>query len=235
MPFTIGDFHDLVRLLEQHEDWRAALRRQMLGPELLTLPDLVRQLAEAQARTERCLEGLAVRVEELAAAQLRTEGALLILADRMDGLAGGLRSAPQEVGSLSEIVGAVAEEQGERALVATLTAKGYRLTAVPGPLTIDGHGEIDVAAPVEDADGQRFWVLLEARARLHRADVTGWDRRLRDLAFRAHLEAEGVTAPILVYAFGIRVYRDAADQGRASGIGILGPQGELVAPTPWNA
>lgn len=228
MAFTIEDFHDLVRLLEQQGEWRAALRQQMLGSELLALPDLMRHLAEAQTRTES-------RVAELAEAQARTEGALLTLADRMDSLAQGLQRARQEVGSLSEIAGAVAEEQGERALVATLTAKGYRLTAIPGPLAVDRHGEIDVAAPVEDADGQRFWVLLEARARLHRGDVAGWDRRLQDPAFRAHLEAEGVTAPLLVFAFGIRVYRDAADQGRLSGIGILGPQGELVPPSPWNA
>jgi hypothetical protein len=153
----------------------------------------------------------------------------------MEDLAVGLHRTRQEVGALSELAGAVAEDRGERALVAALTAKGYRVTAAPSPLAVDGEGEIDVAAQVEDSDGRRFWALLEARARLHRRDVVGWDRRLRDSAFRALLDAEGVIAPLLVYAFGVRVYRDAAEQGRASGIGILGPRGELVATTPWNA
>ena len=55
----ITDFHDVVRLLEQHPEWRAELRRLVLTEELLALPDqiaeLTRQvtrLTEAQARTE---------------------------------------------------------------------------------------------------------------------------------------------------------------------------------------
>ncbi|MGC8785683.1 MAG: hypothetical protein ACP5RN_15030, partial [Armatimonadota bacterium] len=91
---VVEDLHDLVQLLEQHPEWRAELRRVLLGDELLQLPDLVREileilrqhseilrqhseilvehsrqiaiLIEAQQRTER-------RLEELAEAQQRTE------------------------------------------------------------------------------------------------------------------------------------------------------------------
>jgi GGDEF domain-containing protein len=66
MAFTITDFHDLVRLLEQHEEWRKELRRLLLTDELLNLPNAFREfhklvdrrfaeLAEAQRRTEEAL------------------------------------------------------------------------------------------------------------------------------------------------------------------------------------
>ena len=69
MAFTIDDFRDLVRLVEQHPEWRAELRRLVLTEELLDLPGVVRDLAEqvrllvdAQRRTDD-------RIAELAEAQ----------------------------------------------------------------------------------------------------------------------------------------------------------------------
>ncbi|MGE3913566.1 MAG: hypothetical protein AB7K36_29720 [Chloroflexota bacterium] len=66
MAFTVEDFHDLIELLAQHPEWRAELRRHVLSDELLELPALVRQLAEAQARTD-------LQIAELVAAQQRME------------------------------------------------------------------------------------------------------------------------------------------------------------------
>jgi hypothetical protein len=63
MAFTVKDFRDLVRLLEQHPEWRAELRQLLLTEEILTLPQVVRELAEevrllveAQRRAEERLE-----------------------------------------------------------------------------------------------------------------------------------------------------------------------------------
>ena len=39
MPFTMDDFHDLIRLIETRPEWRAELRRLVLTDELLTVPD----------------------------------------------------------------------------------------------------------------------------------------------------------------------------------------------------
>jgi hypothetical protein len=47
MPFTVQDFPDLLRLLEQHPEWQAEMRRHVLTEELLELPALVRRLTEA--------------------------------------------------------------------------------------------------------------------------------------------------------------------------------------------
>jgi hypothetical protein len=66
---TINDLHDLVRLLREHPEWQAELRRLILTDELLELPSLVRQLVEAQRRTEE-------QVAQLTEAQRRTEEAL---------------------------------------------------------------------------------------------------------------------------------------------------------------
>ena len=63
MSFTVAEFHDLVRLVEERPEWRAELRRLVLTEELLALPEQVahlrrdteqgfQQLATAQARTE---------------------------------------------------------------------------------------------------------------------------------------------------------------------------------------
>jgi hypothetical protein len=35
MPFELGDFQDLVRLLREHPDWREELRALLLTQELL--------------------------------------------------------------------------------------------------------------------------------------------------------------------------------------------------------
>ncbi len=46
MPFTADEFHDLIRLVEAHPEWRAELRRLVLTDELLALPEQVGVLTE---------------------------------------------------------------------------------------------------------------------------------------------------------------------------------------------
>ena len=41
MPLTAAEFHDLIRLIEAHPEWRAELRRLVLTDELLALPQQV--------------------------------------------------------------------------------------------------------------------------------------------------------------------------------------------------
>jgi len=102
MPFSVKDLHDLVRLLEQHPEWRAELRRLLLTEEILSLPQVVRELAqevkllaEAQRRTEQRLEELALaqrateqRLEELAVAQRDTEQTVRALVRDVAGVKG---------------------------------------------------------------------------------------------------------------------------------------------------
>ena len=77
MTFTVDDFQDLIRLLEQRPEWRAELRRHVLSEELLELPAVVRQLAEQlialTARLDRLAEQLETAIDRLVEAQGRTE------------------------------------------------------------------------------------------------------------------------------------------------------------------
>jgi hypothetical protein len=99
MAFTVEDFQDLLRLLEQHPEWRAELRRHVLTEELLTLPALVQQLAER-------LDTLAARVDALAQAQARTEAQLESLAESVRQL---VAQGSEHTARLGELTGELLE------------------------------------------------------------------------------------------------------------------------------
>ncbi len=92
MAFTIQDFEDLVRLMEEKPEWRARMRPLILTDELLQLPNLVRQLAESVQRlseefaayrqlTDQRFAETNQRIAELAEAQRRTEQRLQQLSE----------------------------------------------------------------------------------------------------------------------------------------------------------
>lgn len=56
MAFTVNDFRSFVHLVYEHPEWRAELRQLVLTENLLALPQVVQELAEAQARTEATVE-----------------------------------------------------------------------------------------------------------------------------------------------------------------------------------
>lgn len=68
MPFTIEEFCDLVRILEEKFEWRPALRRLVLTDGLLSLLEQVAKLSMYRRR----------RSQELAATQTRTGVAELV-------------------------------------------------------------------------------------------------------------------------------------------------------------
>lgn len=63
MAFTIRDFDDLIRLLDERPEWRDALRRRVFTDELIELPRVTRELADAQIQS---LDQLTQRVDQLA-------------------------------------------------------------------------------------------------------------------------------------------------------------------------
>ncbi|MBM3145903.1 MAG: hypothetical protein FJ010_13240, partial [Chloroflexi bacterium] len=172
MTFTVSDFHTLVEMAYKHPEWRAELRQLVLTDEILSLPQVVRELAEAQrelaaaqARTEQRVEELAEAQRELAAAQVRTEQRVEELAeaqkrseDRLsrveaavEKLAIAQARTETELRDLSNRVGSTEEEEAEGVLRVVLEAKGYRLVGEPFNLRMDG--DVDVVLPLEDADG----------------------------------------------------------------------------------
>lgn len=117
MSFTVNDFEDLIRILEQQPLWLARLRGLVLPDQLLSLPDLIRALAEAQERTEQRLETLTIRVDALAEAQQRTEQRVAELAEaqqqaavRLGELAEAQRASEVRIDRLAELYGRLATD-----------------------------------------------------------------------------------------------------------------------------
>lgn len=62
VPFTVEEFRDLVRILEERPEWRNELRRLILTDQLLALPE---QLAELRIHTEQRFQALAAQMADL--------------------------------------------------------------------------------------------------------------------------------------------------------------------------
>ncbi|WP_054686208.1 hypothetical protein, partial [Rhodothermus marinus] len=111
MPFEIQDFHDLVRLLEAHPEWRAELRRLVLSEELLRLPELVQQLIEAHRRAEERLDRLEATAAQLVEAQRKAEERLDRLEATVAQLIEAQRKAEERLDRLEATVAQLIEAQ----------------------------------------------------------------------------------------------------------------------------
>ena len=52
MAFTVREFHDLVEILQVEPAWREELRRLILTDDILTMPQLVRELVELNRQNQ---------------------------------------------------------------------------------------------------------------------------------------------------------------------------------------
>ena len=86
MAFSVEDFQDLIRLLQERPEWRADLRRLVLTDELLALPELIRELVQAQQRTEVRVGRLEEALITLTEAQQRIENQVGRLEERVESL-----------------------------------------------------------------------------------------------------------------------------------------------------
>jgi chromosome segregation ATPase len=119
VSFTVENFRDLIKLLEEHPEWRAELRRLVLSEELLTVPDRLDRLTRAVESSEARLAAVEVALRELAAAQARTEAALARLVERVDRLEEGQTPLAARMDRLEEALVELAKRQAatEAALV----------------------------------------------------------------------------------------------------------------------
>ena len=62
---TIHTMVDLIRVLDQHPEWRAEMRRLVLSDELLTLPEIVERLGERMEQLTLRVDQLGERMEQL--------------------------------------------------------------------------------------------------------------------------------------------------------------------------
>jgi predicted nuclease with TOPRIM domain len=118
MAFSVRDFHDLVRLLETHPEWRAELRRLLLSDELLELPQLVRELAakvdalaEAQTGAEERFSQVEAALANLADAQARSEAHLGQLEQTLSRLVEAQAETQGRVNQLEQAIARLTEAQ----------------------------------------------------------------------------------------------------------------------------
>ncbi|MGH8058635.1 MAG: hypothetical protein ACREOH_15570 [Candidatus Entotheonellia bacterium] len=93
MAFEPRDFQELVRLLREHPEWREDLRMLLLTQELLELPAVVRELAEA-------VKGVADRVDRLEASQQQMAATLQGVLEVQRQLAARMGRLEDDVGDL---------------------------------------------------------------------------------------------------------------------------------------
>ncbi|MDR7570987.1 MAG: hypothetical protein QN193_10300 [Armatimonadota bacterium] len=120
MPFTVKDFQDLLRLLQERPEWRDQLRRVLLTDEILQLPramreltEEVRRLAEAQTRTEERLGRLEEAVTRLDQAVARLAEAQARTEQQLEALSAAQVQTERQVAALTETVRALVRDVGD--------------------------------------------------------------------------------------------------------------------------
>ena len=219
MAFTVQDFHDLVALLTQHPEWRAELRQLVLTEELLALPQIVRDLAEAQQRTER-------QIAQLVEVQRRTERQIVRLQD--------------DVGELKGIVLEQRYRNRAFAYFARLVRRMHTVTddelvalleeaVARGVLSEDGMDEIGRADVVvrgqrrESQSPDEVYLVVEVSWGVGPGDV---ERAVRRAALLGQTGLH--TLPVVA---GERITDEAAELARAMRVWQV-LDGRVTAPTP---
>jgi len=249
MPFTVEDFHDLLRILQERPDWREELRRQVLTEDLLSLPA---QVAELRAYTERRFQELAdaqarteTKVAELAGAQARTEAKVAELVQAQTNMTIQLTDLAQSVRTLTDGVG---ELQGITAEIEYRTkARGYfgRLLRRLHVLSADEMSALldDAVATgaLSEVDADDIALADIAMRGKHKQDGTdlyllvevSWDvgpYEVERAARRAALLAQ-LGTPVLPAVAGKRLTAEAAELARIKQVWQI-MDGYALAPEP---
>ena len=104
MAFTVEDYRDLVQLLSERPEWRSELRQLLLSNELLTLPEIVRELAKAQQRAEERLANAEERLGNVEERLSRIETAIQHLTEQVAGLTREVRELTENQRRMENIV-----------------------------------------------------------------------------------------------------------------------------------
>src|SRR3990172_559220 len=97
MSFSVEDFHDLLRLLEERPEWRVEIRRVVLTEDLLRLPE---ELARARQETEQRFQELAAGMDALAARIDALAAQVSALTVRLEALTTQVSALTGHVGTL---------------------------------------------------------------------------------------------------------------------------------------
>ena len=114
MSFTVDDYHDLIQLVHQHPEWKSELRQLLLSDELLSLPDMVRELAASHQRAEERMARAEKRLDKVEERLSRLETTVKALVEQVAQLvevqktmADDIRGLKDDVRGLKDDVGAL--------------------------------------------------------------------------------------------------------------------------------
>ena len=196
MSFTVDDYHDLVRLVQQHPEWKSELRQLLLSDELLELPGLVSKLTVSHERAEERLTKTNKRFT-------RTEEQLSEVEERLTRLESTVQKLAEQVAKLAEVQRTMVNDIG--ALKGRMLEQTYRVKAGAyfGPLLrrmrlVEPHtledtledrltaGEfrdvlrLDLLAsgePRRHSDAAEIWLAVEVSSVIDQHDVDRTERR----------------------------------------------------------
>lgn len=231
------DALEIIRQVEADAGLRAQMRAVLLGDELLQLPELVRRLAEAQARTEEQLREFQAAVERrFTALESRADavGSRFDAVDaRFDAVDGRLGRLGRDVGDLK---GRSLEDRlraDPRRYVPGRVARSVRplaaerldeLVAGLSPDDADDVNRADAVFAARLADGTDVVFVAEAAFTVHVDDIERAVRRA-GLLRRAGVDAR----PIVVAQQ--PPHQAVADKAQDLGVALVAePTGLVVAP-----
>ena len=99
--FTIDEFHDLLRLLREHPDWRDELRRQVLADEMLNLPKAMQTLAEDMVQLTERVDLLTKNMVQLTERVDQLTAQVVQLTERVDQLTAQVVQLTERVDQLT--------------------------------------------------------------------------------------------------------------------------------------
>jgi len=189
---TRRDFDDLKGMVQE------------LGRGQVEMQRAIKELSQAQTRTEERVGGLEQAMEKLAQAQTRTESSL--------------RELAQQVGKLSENIGFGLEDVARVVLPDYLAYRhNLQLEGEPGEelrrvfFEVDG-GEVEINLYGEGRrDGQRAVVLGESKSRIY-------GREVRDFAKVLAQVEPLVEGEVVRVMFGFYIHPTALREAREKGI-----------------
>ncbi len=155
MAFTVEDFQDLLEILRAMPEWKEALRRELLGEELLALPSLVRELTKAIVEMNQRLYRLEQKVEVIEADVGVLKADVEVLKADVGALKADVEVLKADVGVLKTDVAALKGDSLERKYRERPFVYFRRILRKPKTLT---DQELDNLLSKAQADG----VLTEA-------------------------------------------------------------------------
>lgn len=187
MAFTVHDFQDLMQLLAEHPDWRDQMRRAILDEDFLTLPQIVRDLAEEVRR-------LVEEVRHLAEAQRGAETQIQRLVDRVGRLDGRVpeidyeRKATAYFGRILRRAKVVERDELEE-LLEEHGLDGEKIDDIQLlDLVVRGKSRL----PLPNGERGELWLAVEISTMLDEEDVERAEQRAK-----AMQEANLPTLPVV--------------------------------------